>query len=608
MKIPLIALLVFSLSLVGSISNSYADVGDFITSFDGTSDGTYDLNGIAFETLFGVAVDSNDRIIVGDTALDLVQIFDSNGEFINSFDGIYNTRAEFKEPTGITVDSNDRIIIIDSSFNLVKVFDSNGDFITSIDGSDNGGTKFRNPTGITTDSNDRIIVTDTFFNTVQIFNNEGSFIANINGNTTFLNPVGVAVDSNDRIIITDTALDLIQIFNSNEGSFINSFNGNNGITFLLPIAVAIDSKDRIIIADNGLGLIQIFNSNGDFITSFDGSDCGTTFESVVGVAVDSNDRIIITDSFLNTVQIFEGVTSDSGSDCSGTIDSGIELLNKRGDGSCTDCISPTLGLNTYYKRVVDNGFSYNGNSVQVERWHTPFPLINATVGETNTVEIVVYENGGIHNMELVQFGLGGMEIGQSLSTLEVLIEVWFETFGNNHEIGIEKVVINDKDNLIENSTVVAVASIVKCAIDLHDQNCIKVTLEYSYREPTLNNMLVVNVRDKPGNSQNFYFNDGIQVVGESLNEPPTYQLFNKKVKQQTEDLYLTLTRTDIINNTWIDKYGIEYKKINENWFERITPTEAYKCTDPPLSEINVPTRQNCNFRNLTELWTYDQQE
>jgi len=50
---------------------------------------------------------------------------------------------------------------------------------------------------------------------------------------------------------------------------------------------------------------------------------------------------------------------------------------KSGSGCSGDCVEPTLGLNKNFKRVVDYGFSYNGNKVQVDKWYTEFPLINA---------------------------------------------------------------------------------------------------------------------------------------------------------------------------------------------------------------------------------------
>ena len=274
-------------------------------------------------------------------------------------------------------------------------------------------------------------------------------------------------------------------------------------------------------------------------------------------------------------------------------------VKRSGNGGCGDCVPPTLGLNDDNKRLVDNGFAYNGNFINVDRWHTPYPLINATVGEMNTVEILVYENGGINNMKLVQFGLGATEIGEPLNELEVLIEVWLETFGSVDEIGVKEIVIVDKDNLIENSTVVAVADVVKCTADSLNEVCIKVTLQYSYREPTINNVMLVNVVDTPRNTQTFYFNEGIQVLGESLNPAPTYITNNKQTSQQTENLTLTLTRTDKVNHIWMDEFGIEYLQVSETRFDRITPISSFvgldglKINKDPI--YSVLTRVNSNF-------------
>ncbi|MFV2016117.1 MAG: hypothetical protein ACC656_11850, partial [Candidatus Heimdallarchaeota archaeon] len=343
----------------------------------------------------------------------------------------------------------------------------------------------------------------------------------------------------------------------------------------------------------GLSTVQVFDSTGSFVGSIDDTSGGFQFNFPNAVAVDSNNRIIVADLGLNLVQIYEEEIEEE-------LPPLIPI--KSGGGGCNDCTPPTLGLDKNFFRVVDYGFSYNGNSIQVENWYTPFPLINATVGEMNTVEIIVYENGGIYNIARVQFGLGVTEIGQPLNDLEVVIEVWLETFNVTDQIGVEKVIIKDRNNLIETFTVFAVTDIVKCNADSQNEVCLKVTLQYSYREATINNVMVVNVRDISRNVQNFYFNEGVQVLGESLNEPPTYELSNKKLKQQTEDLYLTLTRTDKVNHIWIDKYGIEYLQVSSDRFDRITPIPPVECTDPPLSEINVPTRKNCNFRAQLDLW------
>ena len=268
---------------------------------------------------------------------------------------------------------------------------------------------------------------------------------------------------------------------------------------------------------------------------------------------------------------------------------------KKSGGGCNDCTPPTLGLDKNHKRVVDNGFTYNGYTINVEYWHTPYPLINATVGDMNSVSIKVYENGGIYNMKRVQFGLGAAEIGQPLSEVEVLIEVNLQTFGTLTDVVVDEIVINDKDNLIDNDTVSAVSYVVTCQSGDTIPRCVNVDLEYSYQEATLNHIMVVAVSDKKHNNQNFYFNDGVQVLGKSLHEPPTYTMSNKKSSQQTENLTLTLTRIDKVNSIWIDEYGIEYLQVSESRFDRITPVEKFSCADNLNIKFVVKRTNVCQF-------------
>jgi len=88
----LAAFLLSTVFLMGSVTPAFAEVLDFISSFDGTDGG-----GTEFETPFGVAVDSDDRIIVTENDAPLVQIFDSTGSFILEFDGTDGGGSEFVE-------------------------------------------------------------------------------------------------------------------------------------------------------------------------------------------------------------------------------------------------------------------------------------------------------------------------------------------------------------------------------------------------------------------------------------------------------------------------------------------------------------------------------
>jgi len=271
-------------------------------------------------------------------------------------------------------------------------------------------------------------------------------------------------------------------------------------------------------------------------------------------------------------------------------------ITKKGSGGCDDCTPPTMGLNSDGVRKVEAGFNYNGNIVDVGHFYTEFPLINATVGELNSVQVKIYENGGIANNKWVQFGLGVKEVRDPVNDSEVIILVILHQNGT----AVELIDIVDKENLIENDSVFATVYPIKCKVLSNNEDCILVTLVYSYREAPEYNIMLVNTVDDKRNGWTFYFNDGIKVIGKSLNEPPTTKQFFKNGSQD-KDVWYTLTRTDKIKDIWTDQNGIEYQN-NNGAFDRITPYEPWTCKDKPLDQINVPTRQNCNFRALTTIW------
>ena len=73
------------------------------------------------------------------------------------------------------------------------------------------------------------------------------------------------------------------------------------------------------------------------------------------------------------------------------------VSNPGGSGCEGDCIPPTLGLSGL-QRIVNNGFSYNDNPVDVDLYYTPYPLVTVNVGEENKVVLKVYDNSGTQNI------------------------------------------------------------------------------------------------------------------------------------------------------------------------------------------------------------------
>ena len=263
-------------------------------------------------------------------------------------------------------------------------------------------------------------------------------------------------------------------------------------------------------------------------------------------------------------------------------------------GGSGDTTPSTLGVNSHGQKLVDDGFSFNGKSVDVKNYHTPFPLTSVLAGFPNTVEMKIYENGGLSKINRVQFGLGVEETGTPLSESEVIVLINLHHNGTSVEsIGYE----GNTALLFLNKTNVEL-SIVPCKANSFAE-CLLVSLTYTYRAGPDYTTIVVNTMDDRRNSWNYYFNDGIKVIG-SMNPPATTEIFVKNGKQDTGE-HLTLTQIHKINDIWKDIYDVEYQNNNGS-FDRITPYTPWTCNDPPLEQLNVPTRLNCNFRALTTIW------
>jgi len=265
---------------------------------------------------------------------------------------------------------------------------------------------------------------------------------------------------------------------------------------------------------------------------------------------------------------------------------------KRG-GSSGDTTPSTLGMSNGV-RMVENGFSFNGKSVNVDYFHTNFPLVSTLAGFPNTVKMKIYENGGLSKINRVQFGLGVEETGTPLSESELIVLINL----HNNGTSLKSIEYEGDETLIVLNKTNVELSIVKCKANSFAE-CLLVSLTYTYREGPDYNTVLVNTMDDRRNTWNYYFNDGIKVIG-SMNPPATTEIFVKNTKQDP-GVHLTLTQIDKINDIWKDINDIKYQHTN-GAFDRITPYKPWTCNDPPLDQINVPTRLNCNFRALTTIW------
>ncbi len=249
---------------------------------------------------------------------------------------------------------------------------------------------------------------------------------------------------------------------------------------------------------------------------------------------------------------------------------------KKKSGGCDDCIPPTIGLAKNMNRIVENGLTFNGESINVDRTYTKHPPFTTPVGEKNTLELVIYENHGWDEMSFIHIGFGLENKYDPMNNAEAYIDYHFKD-----------VKLIDENNILQNVHITSIEDYKCSKKDTLAPDCTKIIFEYEYREAPLYSNIAIQIGDEHGNKLRHFFDGGIIVTGESLNDQPIVIVSG-----------IQYTRIDKINDIWVND-GIEYQKTSETLYKRITPWTPYVCNDTPLDEINGPvSSSNCNFRAL----------
>ncbi|AJW70688.1 hypothetical protein [Nitrosopumilus adriaticus] len=188
-----------------------------------------------------------------------------------------------------------------------------------------------------------------------------------------------------------------------------------------------------------------------------------------------------------------------------------------GSGCSGDCTPPTVGVDSNLKRIVENGFSFNGNPVNAELYYTPYPLVTVNVGQQNKVELKIFDDAGFENIAHVGLGFG-LGNGESFDKSRVTINLDMTRDGQNI---LSKV---DPENVLEN--VAIITDKVPCN-STSSVLCLKVMIFHTFRAPLEFNMLATYIWDHSKNAWQNYYNHGIHIEGDSLNPPKEYSGIHK---------------------------------------------------------------------------------
>jgi DNA-binding beta-propeller fold protein YncE len=257
----------------------------------------------------GIAVDSQERIYVADTAKGAVFIFDLRRKTLDLLGA--DGRGRLANPYGIAIDKNDNVYVSDTRLKVVQVYDRNGNLVAAL--SKIGNQEIVNPAGLAIDEKlNRLLIVDSRGHRVFAANldhlDQGvSFGKRGEEDDEFSYPGSVAVDNEGRIYVTDTLNFCVKVFDKNF-KFIKKI-GEHGTGFGMfdrPKGIALDSQGHVYVVDASFSIFQIFNDDGHlllFVGGF-GTEPGS-FRLPSGIFIDKKDRIYVSDQINKRVQIFQ---------------------------------------------------------------------------------------------------------------------------------------------------------------------------------------------------------------------------------------------------------------------------------------------------------------
>ena len=240
-------------------------------------------------------------------------------------------------------------------------------------------------------------------------------------------------------------------------------------------------------------------------------------------------------------------------DCPECVPEPEEEVTKSNGSGCDNCEPPTLGLNKAGdQRMVDGGFTCNGQTVDVENYYTEFPTITNAVGQRLQCTFIIYEDTYADNVRHFEFAVG-KRVDDYMSDEQGKI-----TWDRNHLL---VTTVTYDNELFRN--VYVISSLAKCLDTSATATCLKLELSATPKMPLVNDIIVkTNVWDENLNAKQNFYNDGIDFVGYTENPLPHFNVVDGRNGITT--IYTTdFTLEDQTHA--IDKYGNTWTLTNSIW-------------------------------------------
>jgi streptogramin lyase len=293
-----------------------------------------------FNDPWGVSVDGNDNVYVGDLGNNTIRKITSAG-IVSTLAGSprtgnangTGTAAHFSYPSGIAVDSGGNMYVADQVNDEIRKITPSG-VVTTLAGSPgNAGSadgtgaaaQFNYPFGVAVDGGGNVYVADASNDEIRKITPSGvvttlagsaGVVGNADGtgsSALFNGPLGVVVDGNGNVFVSDTSNDTIRKITpagvvttvaGTEGTAGSSDGTGTAAQFDLPAGIALDTSGNLYVANAAdtirkitpSGVVSTLAGIAEQVGSVDGTGTAARFNLPVGIAVDSSGNVYVADT------------------------------------------------------------------------------------------------------------------------------------------------------------------------------------------------------------------------------------------------------------------------------------------------------------------------
>jgi sugar lactone lactonase YvrE len=248
---------------------------------------------------FDVASDSRNRVYVSDTGAGAVKMFD----FATNTSKYVELDVQLGAVFGLWVDSSDKLYVVDGNLKQVLVFSPEYKYLRSYGSKKELG----NPTQVALDEQrDRLFISDALKHQVQVYRlSDGSYLQAIGGEeetqaqARLYGPQGLAVNHKGHLFVCDMLNSRIVEYDT-EGNFVSNFGelGDAIHQFEFPKDLAFDVDGNLHVLDIRKAAMLSYAQDGTFLL-FTGAGKRTYnnfgFSMPSGIWIDSKNQLFIAD-------------------------------------------------------------------------------------------------------------------------------------------------------------------------------------------------------------------------------------------------------------------------------------------------------------------------